>query len=1221
MTGRKPKQRKTYSGVLSATSLGRFSPGVTDLVWSPSGERLACLLGTSEVVIVETETGSVEMDHSWAPVKQTPCTGMTWNSKSDCLAISTRGNGLLLMDLNMPAVRETESAFLTGALWLPNNKIVVASDNWDGFLVMDPELRLSEAYFVEAWWKGPRPIWAVSPDGETLAFVNANGSVQLIRVEDWGKRLEEIRPGTDVFVTDVNCITWSPDGTKLALGCYDNSVRVVETAGWNQIAILEGYSMREWFVSTKPMQGYGMVGGLSFSSDGLLLGISGVPPAILGVQHWREINETQRLIHDSSAQLLRFSPSEDTVAVVTPKGVATWKYDPTILLRGIAGSKSVKRVRAKVVLLGESNVGKSYLAVRLTEQRYPKDGELETTHGMRIWRMAAGSIDRDDTGDLVEREVVIWDLGGQQEYRLVHQLFLHDADVILIVFDPTRGEDSFKQVEEWNKRLEKQLGRHRGVVKILVGCKMDKPDFAVDRVRIDELLRACDISDFFETSAKTGRGIAELVEGLAKVLDWETLAMTCRPELYQRIRDEIERRTVQGERVLVQADLVSWSQRQFPRTLDPDAIYQVIEHLCREGLIARTYLESGDPVLVLQIADVERYASSLIISARLNPRGVPAVERKTVLQPGKPVPRITDSERLPPDEERIILESVARLLVERGICFEHEGLLIFPSLFRLSHQKAAAEVMSPFALCYDFSGPIDQIYASLVVQLAILKEFGLVRLWQNQAEFERLGSDVFGLRKVDREGGSAHLDVYFGEQADHKEREVFSGFVKQHLRKYANDVIEYMEMTCAYCSHRFSETTIRKRIELGKTDIWCPECDQKNVIGEDRSQSREVSKGVPRKVFILRSGAEEKQRQMASRVARSLKKAGVARKTAQLRLLHISDLHFTKDVSVQAKVQPLIADLKDKRAGLGMDFVDFIVISGDLTQHGTPEEFRKAHEFISRLVSKLGISAERVILVPGNHDSFWDWPELYDWCSARRADALDLEEGSYVKQGAGFLIKNSQRYGMRFKYFSDWLYHPLLQQQYPLEFDKQCLVFTFPDEGVQFITLNSAWESDEWFKERASINLNALAKGLETADEHRKSFMSEESPILRIAALHHPVRGRSQIQDESFLGHLAKADVSLVLHGHVHEDAPDAVRYCHGRTLRVAGAGTFGAPAIDRPESIPRLYNVLELAPDQSKVTVHTRCAQKDTSAWGGWAVWPSDGEESKRAYYEIELT
>lgn len=104
--------------------------------------------------------------------------------------------------------------------------------------------------------------------------------------------------------------------------------------------------------------------------------------------------------------------------------------------------------------------------------------------------------------------------------------------------------------------------------------------------------------------------------------------------------------------------------------------------------------------------------------------------------------------------------------------------------------------------------------------------------------------------------------------------------------------------------------------------------------------------------------------------------------------------------------------------------------------------------------------------------------------------------------------------------------------------------------------------------------------------------------VLRIAVWHHPVTGNDKIKDDAFLEQLRRADVKLCLHGHVHEDRADLVGYLQPtRKVHIAGAGSFGAPAYHRPESMPRLYNVLEVWRDFSKIRVHTRSLRKEGGA------------------------
>ena len=101
------------------------------------------------------------------------------------------------------------------------------------------------------------------------------------------------------------------------------------------------------------------------------------------------------------------------------------------------------------------------------------------------------------------------------------------------------------------------------------------------------------------------------------------------------------------------------------------------------------------------------------------------------------------------------------------------------------------------SLYYDFSGAIDNIYASLVAWLVLARDFGKVRLAGDRAEFEVKDSGLCGLRKVSRAGGFAHVDVYFEDSTPEVLRKLFIGFVEDHLRQYGVEIREHIAVTCA----------------------------------------------------------------------------------------------------------------------------------------------------------------------------------------------------------------------------------------------------------------------------------------------------------------------------------------------------------------------------------------------------------------------------------------
>ena len=902
-----------------------------------------------------------------------------------------------------------------------------------------------------------------------------------------------------------------------------------------------------------------------------------------------------------------------------------WKFDQQSLLLQAQAKKTVISTTAKVVLVGESNVGKSCLALRMAENRYEEQG---TTHGMKIWQLKPEQLCPENVSPPDEiREVVLWDLGGQEEYRLIHQLFLHDTSLALVLFDPTRGRSAFEEVEAWNVRLKKQL-KDRPATKFLVGTKLDKPGRSIDRPGLSQLIQNGGFVEFYETSAHNGRGVAELCKVLSKTIDWEALTKVSRTELFQTIRDEIQRHQQQGEVVLLYAELEKRVEGKNLKDFTPAAVNAVVEQMASQGTIVDTRMASGAQVLILQIDVVERYAGSLILAARNNPRGLPALEIHGVVSGKLSFPRLKENERLNPIQEPVVVNCVVELLIEHGICLQHEGLLIFPALFPAVKAEEGDQLPHSISLYYDFTGAIDNIYSALVVKLEYSDRFGRIRLWDDRAEFEKPGSGMCGLQKVVRKSGRAHLDLFFSEQTPAESRALFTIFVEDHIRREGVEITEVQEITCS-CGYRFDQETVQEYVDADEVEIIClrPKCRKPNRIGQRASKIRDTSPNIERELSAIKTTIEKRSKAEVATYMQTSNRAQADKEKQSsetpIRILHLSDIHVSPDTDPLSRLQPLTSDLRDKEF-LEIERLDYLVITGDLTDKAQPEEFEKVHEFLSRLIEQFQLSAERCIIVPGNHDLSW-FSGCYEWKDRRVVNLKALKPGSYKEEGSGYLIRVDEKYPNRFENFGKF-YHQLVQKPYPTEAAKQGLSFLFEEHGLQFMALNSASEIDEYFPERSSINENALTKGLFDANEQirqakKEGRLAQDAGILRLAVWHHPVTGNEKIVQDAFLEQLRKAEFKLCLHGHVHEDRADLVGYVHPtRQLHIAGAGSFGAAKDQRPESMPRLYNLIEIERDHSAIRVHTRCMKKNLGAWEGWAVWPGDKPHEKRSYYEIPL-
>ena len=1039
-------------------------------------------------------------------------------------------------------------------------------------------------------------LW--TPDGETLVACDAHGRIWL-----WDARTGNTTAVLKPHQSNVNDVTWSSDGRTLVSAGYDHTIRFYNLHGRVETDVIEGHS--------------DSIEAITVSNDGQLLASKSRDGT---VRLWRTDNLTMVARLTESSLLFQqhpgiaFHPNLSLLATLGEQDtlVRVWEIVPDVIL-GLELQESLRYTSAKIVLVGESNVGKSCLAMRLAEDRYPEDHEHGTTHGMRFWPMEAKKLHPSaEPPKGQRRDVVLWDFGGQDEYRLVHQLFLHDTTLALLLIDPTRGRAAMDEARVWNKHLEKHLGKDKAV-KLLVGAKVDRKSKLIDTNSINALREECGFAAFLDLSAKTGRNTKKLRKVIADVLDWDQMAKTSRPELFQHIRDDVERRRRKKEIVLTLEAFKRAIKRSAAKLYEEAAVDAVSDQLATQGIIVRTKLTGGDEALVLQLPVIERYAGSLIIEARNNPRGVPVLEERLLGSTKNiPLPGMTKKDRLTPAKERMVLECIVELMIQHGICFRHGGLLVFPTLFPAGctdDEKLPHSV----SLYYDFTGAIDNIYASLVSKLMVSEEFGKGRLRAGCVEFETRRQGVCGVHQIKRTGGLAHMDLFFSEKTKPAQRDLFTRFVEEHLRLHGVDIREHQAIKCK-CGEEISERIVQTRISAGEKDVVCPICETKTAIGVGADRIRERSPETDAKMVALRKTIDKK---LAEDIESAKKAIAGQIRTAKAgeptRILHLSDLHFTSRTNPDTKLQLLLQDIRRKdEEYAAIETVEYLVISGDITDKGKDVGFEKARQFVAALVSELGLSTQRCIFVPGNHD-VQDRKDAYE--------EREKEDGSTIK------VRHPENFPKRFEQFSNGFCHPLLHKDYPLSYAEQGISYLFPDTGIQFLTLNSAWQIDKNGRKKAGIHPDAVAGAIAKADNELKRAVErgdieKNQEILRIGVWHHAVAGPELMQDLGFLSQLQKAGMQLCLHGDVHEAISGLFGYRQpGIDVEILGAGSFGSAAEGRPESTPRLYNLLEIQPDHSSVRVHTRRRPKSDGPWDGYHEWPNPKSPGRLSYFDIDLS
>jgi small GTP-binding protein len=1184
---------------------------VSALAWGAFGEVLALGLGSG--YLVQWECGAQKP--SWLiRAHQTAITDLAF-SPSGRRLVSRSEHHIRVWDkqgsqLNAPSeVQDTSGRTIS---WSSSG--LLAADTTPGNLVIwdTRDWKQRESVSMPLSFRTGKCL-AWSSDGQFLACGIDGSSFSSLMF--WQ---QDVRRATQQVALDgsVRDISWMPRTSLVAVATRGSRIHIVDAQSKKPVIQLEGH--RSWPRS------------VSFSLDGRLLASQADDGQVLlfRTDTWDRVAEFQPAPSHLALWRLAFSPTRNVLATAASRfsGVQLWDIDVDTLLKSRVATPTVHEVSAKVVLVGEGRAGKSSLALRLAEDRYE---EMDSTHGMRFWPLPEERLGPVVAPPNLRREIILWDMGGQSEYQLVHQLFLRDSAVALMVMEPGRGERALEEIEGWNQRLLTQAGA-REIRKLLVGAKLDTAASAENLPAIEALVQRCQFQGYLPTSAKTGQGVEVLKIALAQAIDWNSLEKVSRPKLFQRMRQHL--RQLRDDRlvVLTFTELERELRRELGSEFDPEVLRSVVGPLSRQGLVVDTRLADGTRVLVLEVEQVERYAGSLILAARDNPHGVPAIDVAKVLSPAMRFPRMPTEERLPRAQELLVLDCVIELLLEHGLCLRHEGLLIFPTLFRPTEDDASTDFSRAISLHYDFSGPIDNIYASLITSLALSRRFGPMRLGKDRAEFGRAGEDSSGVRRV-KEGsqgarGYARLDVYFDTATPQGTRELFVNLIEEHLREHGVTLMERLSITCV-CGRVFPEDVVRERLTEGLPDIGCQKCDRRTQLTLGAQQARERDPALAQRLQALRTDIQEQRSQniTETKVSMTEAKAVSPSQETPLRILHLSDLHVSAGDDPISLLQPLSAALRDTYEGLGLERLDYLVVSGDITNRASPAEFEKARELVSGIIEQFSLTAERCILVPGNHDLDWN-TDVYRWEKKRQVDAKRLKQGTFVEQGDGYLLREEAKYPERFKNFSQHFYHPLTQRPYPLEPEQQCLPTLFTESRLQFLAMNSGWEIDEYFPERSSISEQALSRGLAAADQELaqargRGDLPKDARVLRLAVWHHPITGNEKIQADAFLGRLLQANVRVCLHGHVHEDRADLVNYLHAQQrLHVVGAGSFGAPTHQRPESVPRLFNVLEVERDLKRIRVHTRALRKQGGAWEGWAVWPGEKPGDRRTYYEFDV-
>jgi small GTP-binding protein len=370
--------------------------------------------------------------------------------------------------------------------------------------------------------------WTV--DGRLALSSSMDKTVRLWDVET-GRCLRVLEGHTSAVAS----VSWSVDRRRALSGSMDNTVRLWDVETGRCLRVLEGHAegvmsvswsvdgttafscaangvMRVWnlrdFVASSPAFGpLPLPEGYAFDAR----------------PYWEVQNPAARppLLTEADAAKQR----QDTNAEV-----------PCVLpqARGVGVPDAPEQrqyTNAKVLLVGESGAGKTGLSRRLVLNDWqPSDSTVGAwaTH----WKLPASS------GGGVEREIWLWDFGGQADQRLIHQLYMDETALAVLVFDGQK-EDLFETLGQWDRDLTR--ASRQDFAKLLVAGRVDAGGLRVSRNQVVAFANERGYAQFLETSAKANICCEELRQAILEEIRWENIPWRSSPLLFKRLKEEIVR--------------------------------------------------------------------------------------------------------------------------------------------------------------------------------------------------------------------------------------------------------------------------------------------------------------------------------------------------------------------------------------------------------------------------------------------------------------------------------------------------------------------------------------------------------------------------------------------------------------------------------------------------------------------------------------------------------
>ena len=172
-------------------------------------------------------------------------------------------------------------------------------------------------------------------------------------------------------------------------------------------------------------------------------------------------------------------------------------------------------LKYKIIVVGNSGVGKSCLSLRATEDVFQENHEVTLATSFFNFKVKIND---------KPINLQIWDTCGQEKYRSLIKNYYQNSSLAIIVYSVT-DEKSFDDVNEWYKDIKLNTAPDCKI--FLIGNKVDSPERKIFTEQGNKMKNDFNFDLFMETSAKSGFNSKELFINCANILykKYEALEM------------------------------------------------------------------------------------------------------------------------------------------------------------------------------------------------------------------------------------------------------------------------------------------------------------------------------------------------------------------------------------------------------------------------------------------------------------------------------------------------------------------------------------------------------------------------------------------------------------------------------------------------------------------------------------------------------------------------